>query len=95
MKKARKDMRLLLIVDSYIYKSKDGISEEEADDRNHNFPEKVLKYLWDDAFKFTRDEVFKSEHDSLEKLIKAFESAKGDKRFGIFVDDIFGLNQDE
>lgn len=81
--------------DLYLYTSEDGISEEEADDRNRNFPEKVLKYLWDDAFKFTRDEVFKSEHDSLEKLIKAFESAKGDKRFGIFVDDIFGLNQDE
>ena len=81
--------------DLHLYTSEDGISEEEADDRNHNFPEKVLKYLWDDAFKFTRDEVFKSEHDSLEKLIKAFESAKGDKRFGIFVDDIFGLNQDE
>ena len=73
----------------------DNITQEEADDRNHNFPEKVLKYLWDDAFKFTRDEVFKSDFDSLEKLIKAFEDAQGDKRFNIFADDIFGLNQDE
>ena len=64
---------------------------EEAIDNNHNFPEKVLKYLWDDAFKFTRQEVFKEEYTSLEQLISAFESATGDDRFGIFVDDIFNL----
>ena len=81
--------------DLHFFTTADGITQEEADDRNHNFPEKVLKYLWDDAFKFTRDEVFKSDYDSLEKLIKAFETAQGDKRFGIFADDIFGLNQDE
>lgn len=81
--------------DLRLFTTDDGITQEEADDRNHNFPEKVLKYLWDDAFKFTRDEVFKSEYDSLEKLIKAFETAQGDKRFSIFSDDIFGLNQDE
>lgn len=81
--------------DLRFYTTNDGITQEEADDRNHNFPEKVLKYLWDDAFKFTRDEIFKSEYDSLEKLIKAFETATGKKRFAIFADDIFGLNQDE
>lgn len=77
------------------YTTNDNITQEEADEKNHNFPEKVLKYLWDDAFKFTRDEVFKSNYDSLEKLIKAFENAQGDKRFNVFADDIFGLNQDE
>lgn len=81
--------------DLKFYTTADNLTQEEADDRNHNFPEKVLKYLWDDAFKFTRDEVFKSEYDSLEKLIKAFEVAEKDKRFAIFADDIFGLNQDE
>lgn len=81
--------------DLYFFTTADGITQEDADERNHNFPEKVLKYLWDDAFKFTRDEVFKSDYDSLEKLIKAFEDAEGDKRFNIFADDIFGLNQDE
>ncbi len=81
--------------DLKFFTTEDGITQEEADDRNHNFPEKVLKYLWDDAFKFTRDEVFKSEYDSLEKLIKAFETAQGDKRFRIFADDILGLNQYE
>ena len=81
--------------DLYFFTTEDGITQEDADDRNHNFPEKVLKYLWDDAFKFTREEVFKSDYDSLEKLIKAFEDAEGDKRFSVFADDIFGLNQDE
>lgn len=81
--------------DLYYYTKADGITQEEADDRNHNFPEKVLKYLWDDAFKFTRDEVFQSSYDSLEKLIKAFETAKGDKRFSIFLNDIFELDQGE
>ncbi len=80
--------------DLYFFTTADGMTQEDADDRNHNFPEKVLKYLWDDAFKFTRDEVFKSNYDSLEKLIKAFEEAEGDKRFDIFADDIFGWNQD-
>lgn len=81
--------------DLRFFTTADGITQEEADDKNHNFPEKVLKYLWDDAFKFTRDEVFKSDYDSLEKLIKAFETALGNKRFNVFADDLFGLNQDE
>ena len=81
--------------DLRFYTTADGLTQDEADDRNHNFPEKVLKYLWDDAFKFTRDEIFKSDYDSLEKLIKAFETAQGDKRFSVFADDIFGLNQEE
>ena len=80
--------------DLYFFTTKDGITQEEADDRNNNFPEKVLKYLWDDAFKFVRDEVFNNEYDSLEKLIKAFESANGDERFIIFAEDIFGINKE-
>lgn len=80
--------------DLHFYTIEDGISQEEANDRNNNFPEKVLKYLWDDAFKFTRDEVFKSEYDSLEKLIKAFETSRGNNRLNIFIDDIFGSSQE-
>lgn len=77
---------------------KDGLSEQEkleAEDANHNFPEKVLKYLWDDAFKFTRDQVFKQEYDSLEKLIKAFEKAKGNDRFDVFLNDLFGVQKQQ
>lgn len=49
------------------------------------FAEKVLKYLWDDAFKFDRNSHFnfsKDEEPTLEKLIENFET----KEFKIFVD---------
>ena len=49
------------------------------------FAEKVLKYLWDDAFKFDRNTHFnfnKDEEPTLEKLIENFET----KEFEIFVD---------
>ncbi len=81
--------------DLHFYTTEDGLDQKEADDKNHNFPEKVLKYLWDDAFKFVRDEVFKEEFDSLEKLIKAFETKNGNSRFDIFLDDIFNLSKTE
>ena len=81
--------------DLHFYTTEDGLDQKEADDKNHNFPEKVLKYLWDDAFKFVRDEVFKEEFDSLEKLIKAFETKNGNSRFDIFLDDIFNLSKAE
>ena len=44
------------------------------------FSEKILMYLWNDAFKYNHDEVFKSEYKILEDLIKGFK----DKRFDIF-----------
>ena len=43
------------------------------------FPQKVLKYLWDDAFKMEKDSVFKSEYKSLEDVIGAYEKASGDR----------------
>lgn len=49
------------------------------------FAEKVLKYLWDDAFKFKRSKVFVEEIDTLEKLIAAFEKPEqGKSRFAVF-----------
>ena len=38
------------------------------------FAEKVLKYLWDDAFKFKRKEIFSDDIHSLESLISAVEN---------------------
>jgi len=38
------------------------------------FGEKVLEYLWDDAFKYKRKEVFKEECKSVESLIEKFTS---------------------
>lgn len=39
------------------------------------FAEKVLKYLWDDAFKFKRKEIFSDDIHSLESLISAVEDS--------------------
>lgn len=52
------------------------------------FAEKVLKYLWDDVFKFKRAEIFLSEINSLEDLIESFENATDNARFNVFKDPI-------
>ena len=53
------------------------------------FPEKVIKYLWDDAFKFNREIIFDTtEYQSLEQVIHAFMYAKGIARFNIFKDNV-------
>ena len=51
---------------------KNELSEEE-------FPEKVLKYLWDDAFKMKKDAVFDDKFKSLETVIEAYELSEPDK----------------
>lgn len=40
------------------------------------FPEKVLKYLWDDAFKMDKTIIFKDSYKSLEDVIKVYEDTK-------------------
>lgn len=51
------------------------------------FAEKVLKYLWDDVFKFKRKDVFVDDIDTLETLIDRFEKAEGAARFDVFKKD--------
>lgn len=49
------------------------------------FPEKVIKYLWDDAFKFNPEALFDTDNmDSLEKVIRTFVLNQGRDRFKIF-----------
>lgn len=49
------------------------------------FPEKVIKYLWDDAFKFNLEALFDTDNmDSLEKVIRTFVYSKGIDRFKVF-----------
>lgn len=43
------------------------------------FSEKVLKYLWDDAFKFDHDLIFRDDINSLEAIISTYEHAEPDK----------------
>ena len=53
------------------------------------FAEKVLKFLWDDVFKFKRPQVFADGIDTLEKLINFFENPpEGSARFDVFKDKI-------
>lgn len=57
--------------------------------QNRKFPEKVIKYLWDDAFKFNREIVFEtSEFQSLEQVIRAFMYAEKMDRFAMFKENV-------
>lgn len=49
--------------------------ELEAD----KFPEKVLKYLWDDAFKMDKPAIFNDNCKSLEDVVVTYEKATDDK----------------
>lgn len=67
----------------------DGRAEDE---KFHSlFAEKVIKYLWDDAFKFGRDRLFVTTNKSLEKVINEFSNSKGESRFDIFNESIKDL----
>lgn len=44
------------------------------------FSEKVLMYLWNDAFKFDRSDIFKAQYETLEELINGFKK----QQFEIF-----------
>lgn len=57
--------------------------------QNRKFPEKVIKYLWDDAFKFNREIIFDvDKYQSLEQVIHAFMYANGIERFKVFKDNV-------
>ncbi len=57
--------------------------------QNRRFPEKVIKYLWDDAFKFNREVIFETtEYRSLESVIRAFMYAEGIQRFKMFKQNV-------
>lgn len=45
----------------------------------NRFAEKVLKYLWDDAFKMDRTAVFNENCKSLEEVVVTYETAASDK----------------
>ena len=57
----------------------------EAVMHNRMFPEKVIKYLWDDAFKFNPEALFDMDLvESLEQVINVFVYSRGRERFKIF-----------
>lgn len=67
----------------------DDAAKMKARRNNRRFAEKVLKYLWDDAFKFSRSDVFKMDSFySLEQVIHRFVTSRGNARFSMFIDDV-------
>ena len=71
--------------------SEDDLRFEVGNERqNSRFAEKVLKYLWDDAFKFTKEDVFDLEKvKSLEDVIELFVTSAGNDRFLVFKENIY------
>ena len=78
------------VVNEQILVANEGISSSEdkrlgayfalsRELRKDRFPEKVLKYLWDDAFKMGRDYLFKDEMKSLEMVIEQYSNAPTEK----------------
>lgn len=62
--------------------------DAELEDRQR-FAEKVLKYLWDDAFKMEPDIVFGKAFKSLSKVIESFEDATGDALKIVLKDEVY------
>lgn len=61
----------------------------DAMKQNRKFPEKVIKYLWDDAFKFNREIVFETtDYQSLEQVIRVFMYAQGVQRYTMFKENV-------
>ena len=64
----------------------------EAVMHNRMFPEKVIKYLWDDAFKFNPEALFDMDLvESLEQVINVFVYSRGRERFKIFKNTVRSL----
>lgn len=75
---------------TYFIKAQDLQTDSKA------FPEKVIKYLWDDAVKFSRDTIFRDkDYPSLELVIEHFEKSSADERLRVFRDGLFKLKDQE
>ncbi|MCM1236886.1 MAG: AAA family ATPase [Ruminococcus flavefaciens] len=53
------------------------------------FPEKVLKYLWDDAFQMDREKIFSDTCKSLEEVIELYKNAAGDKLQEVLSSEVY------
>lgn len=72
--------------------AEDGATEKQIIDTEHKnaqFAEKVLKYLWDDAFKFAHPDTFDMRRfQSLEMVIETFNTSRGNNRFDVFHENL-------
>lgn len=55
----------------------------------NKFSEKVLKYLWDDAFKMDKEAVFDEKFKSLEMVIETYEQSESDKLQAVLRMDVY------
>lgn len=53
------------------------------------FPEKALKYLWDDAFKMDKESVFDEKFKSLEAIIETYEHTDEDRLKAVLRYDVY------
>ena len=67
-------------------------TDNDLDDAKR-FAEKVLKYLWDDAFKLGRKELFNDCSQGLSAVIEAYEDAKGDPLKKVLVPEVYNEMQ--
>ena len=58
-------------------------------DNAKRFAEKVLKYLWDDAFKLGRQALFSNCSEGLSSVIEAYEDAEGDPLKAVLVPEVY------
>lgn len=68
-------------------------TDNDLDDAKR-FAEKVLKYLWDDAFKLGRQVLFSNCSEGLSSVIEAYEEAAGDPLEAVLLPEIYKEMQD-
>ena len=87
---------------TYFVKEEDFVINVDKEDmrytkllekKSKKFSEKILKYLWDDAFKLSRNKVFNTkDYGSLDLIIKEFnkDTNSGKNRFKVFNETTLG-----
>lgn len=65
------------------------IEKKRIEHKNSRFAEKVIKYLWDDAFRFSHPDTFDTRnYNSLEMVIEGFMSTTGKNRFRVYHENL-------
>lgn len=68
---------------SYFINEELLLQDIKLDANKSMFGEKVLKYLWDDAFKLNRYDLFNENYMSLDSIMRHFNESFGDDRFDV------------
>ena len=73
------------------------VKETDGKISKEKFAEKVLKYLWDDAFKFNHDDIFNiQENASFESIVEKFKGKENEScDWSIFKDTSFVQSANE